>query len=159
VKFIRRFVDTILDLLRQGITPEKIALSLALGFAVGVLPVLGVTTALCAVLAIALRLNLVAIQAANWIVYPLQIALLIPFYRAGEFIFDAPRLNFMPTEIVALFNQGLRHAIAQLWDATGRALVAWALTSLVLVPALYFLLTPILRRVWRRRSVVSGAGA
>jgi uncharacterized protein (DUF2062 family) len=155
----RRSVDAILDLLRQGITPEKIALSVAFGIAVGVIPVLGVTTALCTVLAIALRLNLVAIQAANWIVYPLQIALLIPFYRAGEFMFDAPRLNLMPADILALFKEGVAHAVARLWGTTWRAVAAWSLFSLALVPALYGVLTPILRRAWRRRSAVCGAAA
>jgi uncharacterized protein (DUF2062 family) len=43
--FYRHLVRPILDLLRQGVTPEKIALSLALGMALGVFPVLGSTTA------------------------------------------------------------------------------------------------------------------
>ena len=43
----RRIVIPILDLLRQGITPEKIALSIALGITLGVTPVLGSTSILC----------------------------------------------------------------------------------------------------------------
>lgn len=46
--FYRRLIRPILDLLRQGVTPEKIALSIALGGALGVFPALGSTTALCA---------------------------------------------------------------------------------------------------------------
>lgn len=63
--FHRRLIRPILDLLRQGVTPEKIALSLALGVALGVFPVLGSTTALCALAALVLRLNLPAIQIVN----------------------------------------------------------------------------------------------
>ena len=48
--FYRRLVRPVLELLRQGVTPEKIALSLTLGVALGVFPVLGSTTALCACL-------------------------------------------------------------------------------------------------------------
>ncbi len=147
----RRSFDAVLGLLRQGITPERIAWSLAIGVAIGVIPVLGVTTLLCTAVAIGFRLNLVAIQAANWIVYPLQIALLIPFYRAGEFLFRAPPLNLMPSEIAAIFKEGVRHAIVLLWDTTWRAVVAWALFAIVFVPLFYFLLAPLLRRVQRQR--------
>jgi uncharacterized protein (DUF2062 family) len=50
--FHRRIVAPILALLTQGITPEKIALSLALGIVLGVFPVLGSTTVLCAAAAL-----------------------------------------------------------------------------------------------------------
>ncbi|HUB58966.1 MAG TPA: DUF2062 domain-containing protein, partial [Candidatus Micrarchaeia archaeon] len=56
--FYRRMARPILQLLRQGVTPEKLALSIALGAALGVFPVLGTTTALCALAALLLRLNL-----------------------------------------------------------------------------------------------------
>ena len=39
--------------LRQGISPQRLALTLALGFAIGCIPVVGVTTALCVVVALA----------------------------------------------------------------------------------------------------------
>jgi uncharacterized protein (DUF2062 family) len=60
----------IVDLLRQGITPEKIALSIALGAVLGIFPVLGSTTILCAAAAFVLRLNLSAIQIVNFLIYP-----------------------------------------------------------------------------------------
>src|SRR5271169_2441589 len=69
--------------LRQGISPRRLALTLALGFAVGCIPVLGIPTVICAALALALRLNLPAIQAANYLVMPLQLALIVPFVRLG----------------------------------------------------------------------------
>ncbi len=90
--FKRWLVRPILDLLRQGVTPEKIALSVALGAALGVFPAVGWTTALCALAAIILRLNLPTIQIVNYLVYPAQIALLVPFFRLGEKLFRAPHL-------------------------------------------------------------------
>ena len=62
-----------------GITPEKIALSVALGITLGVTPVLGSTSILCFLAAVVFRLNAPAIQLVNYFVYPLQFALLIPF--------------------------------------------------------------------------------
>src|SRR5499433_449831 len=95
----RRLVRPVLDLLRQGVTPEKLALSIALGLALGVFPVLGATTALCALAALILRLNLPAIQIVNYFVYPLQIALLLPFFRLGERLFHAPHLPISVSQI------------------------------------------------------------
>src|SRR5271166_5307916 len=61
----RKLIRPVVDLLKQGVTPEKMALSLALGAAIGVFPAIGWTTALCAIAALALRLNLAAIQIVN----------------------------------------------------------------------------------------------
>src|SRR5208283_1264779 len=79
--------------LRQGISPHQLALTLALGFAIGCFPILGVTTAICAVLAVALRLNLPAIQAANYAAMPLQLALVLPFVRLGGWFLASAHLR------------------------------------------------------------------
>ena len=73
----------------QGITPRRLALTLALGFAIGCIPVVGIPTALCALLALALRLNLPAIQAANYLVMPLQLVLIVPFVRLGGWLLSS----------------------------------------------------------------------
>jgi len=88
----RRLIRPLLDLLRQGVTPEKLALSLALGLVLGVFPAVGWTTALCALAALIFRLNIPAIQMINYFMYPAQIALLLPFFRLGEKVFRAPHL-------------------------------------------------------------------
>ena len=132
----RRIVIPILDLLRQGITPEKIALSIALGITLGVTPVLGSTSILCFLAAVVFRLNVPAIQLVNYFVYPLQIALLIPFIRMGEWIFAARPAGISLAQIVNLIRTDVWRAIAILWTATMHALVAWlaigSLASLVI---------------------------
>jgi len=75
--------------LRQGISPQRLALTLALGFAIGCIPVLGIPTALCLVIALGLRLNMPAIQAANYAAMPFQIALIFPFVRLGRWLFSS----------------------------------------------------------------------
>jgi uncharacterized protein (DUF2062 family) len=68
----RKLVRPLVDLLRQGVSPEKIALSVALGVTLGVFPLLGSTTALCALAAFTMQLNLAAIQLVNYFVYPFR---------------------------------------------------------------------------------------
>jgi uncharacterized protein (DUF2062 family) len=148
--FHRRMIRPILDLLRQGVTPEKIALSVALGAALGVFPALGWSTMLCAIAAIVLRLNLPAIQIVNYFVYPAQIALLVPFFRWGEKLFRAPHFPISVPQIYALFHAGAWMAIKLLWSTTWHAIVAWSLLAPVFAGVVYMILTPVLRRALRR---------
>lgn len=101
----RRIVAPIVAQLRQGITPEQIALTLALGGVLGIFPILGATTALCAAAGIWLRLNQPLIQLVNYLVYPLQLLLLIPFYRAGERLFGAEPVPILDVpDLIARFG-------------------------------------------------------
>ncbi len=143
----RRFAGPILDLLRQGISPEKIALSIALGLTLGVTPVLGSTSLLCLLAAVVFRLNLPAIQLVNYFAYPLQIALLIPFLRLGEWMFSDQPANVSLAGVFGLIRADVWTAITTLWTATMHALVAWfALGSLASL-LIYVLLTPVLKRL------------
>ena len=131
-------------------TPEKIANSLALGAALGVFPALGWTTALCAIAAIVLRLNLPAIQIVNYLMYPAQIVLLVPFFRLGEKLFRAPHLAVSAPQIYGMIHASAWNAIKLLWTTTWHAMVAWGLIAPVFVGLMYVMLTPVLRRVLRR---------
>ena len=150
--FRRRIARPIVELLRQGVTPEKMAMSLALGVALGVFPVLGTTTTLCALAALILRLNLPAIQIVNYLVYPLQIALLIPFFRMGEKLFSAPRLPLSLAQIVAMAQASFWGATRFLWTTIWHSIVAWCLIAPVFVAVAYVILVPLLRRVVRKPS-------
>ena len=143
----RRITGPILDLLRQGVTPEKIAISIALGITLGVTPVLGSTSILCFLAAAALRLNLPAIQLVNYLVYPLQFALLIPFFRMGEWIFSAQPSNVSVAHVLELIRADVWGAITTLWTATLHALVAWLAAGSLAALAMYLLLAPALRRL------------
>ena len=146
--FFRRVIARpIVELLRQGVTPEKIALSIALGLALGVFPVLGTTTALCALVAFVWRLNLPAIQLVNYFVYPLQIVLILPFFRAGEKLFGAPHLPLSLPQIVATVHVSFWGASRFLWTTIWHAAVAWCLVSPLSVALAYAVLVPVLRRV------------
>ena len=145
----RRLLEPIIELLKQGVTPEKMALSLALGAAFGVFPALGSTTTLCAILALVLRLNLPAIQMVNYLMYPAQIALLLPYVRMGEKLFDAPHLPISVSQIHAMIRQSMWGALKLLWATTWHAIVVWALTAPFFIGLLYVTLTPLLRRLLR----------
>ena len=145
--FHRRLVRPITDLLTQGITPAKIALSIAVGLVLGVFPALGWTTLLCLVAALWLKLNVPAMQLVNYLVYPLQLALLVPFIRAGEWLFRAPKLAISLQQILTMVRENVWHAVTSLWVATIHAIVVWALVAPVAVWGIYRVLAPLVRGI------------
>src|SRR5690242_6486062 len=145
--FQRRIVAPLLQLLRQGVTPEKLALSVALGAIVSVIPVLGVSTVLCAVLAIWLRLNMPAIQLMNYLLTPAQLLLIIPFLRLGERLTGAPRYPVTLESGLALLSHGVLNAVRILWDAIVHATFGWLVLAPVAAALLYFTFRQVFRRL------------
>lgn len=145
--FGRKIIDPILNLLKQGITPEKIAMGLAVGLVIGIFPVIGATTLMCTIAAIALRLNLPAMQIVNYMAYPLQIALLIPFYQFGAWIFGMEPLPLSAQDLIEMFKTDFWGSIHRLWGTTLRAIVAWCLICLPAMAGFYYALRPLIRRL------------
>lgn len=137
--------------LRQGISPRRLALTLVLGFVVGCIPVVGLPTALCAVLAFLFRLNRPAIQAANYLAMPFQVALVVPLLRLGSKLFpisarsgaDFSALAHSPAQLL-VHTPGLA---MQIGGMAGQALFAWLLLAVPVVLVLTPALAAVLRRV------------
>ncbi|MBZ5607758.1 MAG: DUF2062 domain-containing protein [Acidobacteriia bacterium] len=146
----RKIVQPIVDLLRQGITPEKIALSIALGAVLGIFPVLGSTTLLCAAAAVVLRLNLPAIQLVNYFIYPVQLILFLPFLQAGSRVAGRAPIALSLTDVFGMLKSAPWSLIKMLWIASLGAMAIWLVVSPLLAAAIYFALTPVLRRLGRR---------
>jgi len=146
-QFLRRkLVDPILGLLRQGLAPRELALCLALGTGIGLFPVLGISTPLLAVIALAQRLNLAAIQLVNYLIYPLQLLLIIPFVRLGEALTGAPRQPLTIEAGLGLIADGVWNAVVTLWDAIVHAALGWLVVGPLGIYLLYRLLVPMLAR-------------
>ena len=139
----RRIIDPLFALLRQGVAPDRLALCVAIGVVVGNIPILGVSTILCGVIAVAFRLNLPAIQIVQAAMAPTQVLLIIPFVRLGEWILHAPRQPVSIKEGLALLAQGVGYAVVALWDAILHAGLAWILVAPMAVFIFYKLLAPV----------------
>ena len=140
----KRIVEPIKALLLQGVSADKLAWSLTAGIVVGVFPALGTTTALCAVASWLFRLNPVAIQLVNWLVYPLQLLLLIPFWQWGDRLFGLPPIELTMEGLQTLVSQDWRSAVARLGWTGLRGMVVWALVSLPMAVFLQRLLRKLL---------------
>jgi uncharacterized protein (DUF2062 family) len=145
--------------LRQGISPRRLALALALGFALGCIPIVGLPTALCAMIALAFRLNQPLIQAANYAAMPFQLALILPLARLGAKLIPVtpdPGMN-----LTLLFHSPAQlltyspRLVIQLGGMAGQALLAW----LVLAIPVVVLLTPALALLLRQVPALASAKA
>jgi uncharacterized protein (DUF2062 family) len=131
--------------LRQGASPSRLALTLALGFAIGCIPVIGIPTVLCGLLALALRLNMPAIQAANYVAWPLQLVLIVPLTRLGGWLFVSGPSQ--ATKAGAMLRLSPWNLISKLVSLAGHALVGWLVIAVPAVVLMTFALTVLLRRV------------
>ena len=145
MKYLQTMKHNAVTWLRQGISPRRLALTMALGFAIGCIPVLGVTTTLCVVVALTLRLNVPVIQAANWAAAPLQLVLIVPFVRLGARMFAFGSHHAI--EIGSLLHSSPMAMISQVGGMFGQALLAWLLIAIPAVALMTFMLTTLLRRV------------
>jgi uncharacterized protein (DUF2062 family) len=131
--------------LQQGLSPRRLALTLALGFAIGCIPLVGIPTVVCAALALALGLNQPAIQVANYAVMPLQFLLIVPFVRFGGWLIAS-----RPTpglQAATLLHMAPARMMTQMGWMAGQALLAWVVLAVPAVLFLTFMLTLLLRQV------------
>jgi uncharacterized protein (DUF2062 family) len=145
----QKIVDPLRAQLTQGVTPGRLAAALALGLAIGTLPLLGVTTLVCALLAAALRLNQPAVQVANYLAYPLQLVLLVPFFEAGAWLFGRPPVDLTVAGLRAELAADLVGTVVRYLGVTARAVVAWGLVAPVVAVLLFVALRPLLARLPR----------
>ncbi|MEJ8801851.1 DUF2062 domain-containing protein [Pontibacter sp. H249] len=144
--FRRRIINPVANLLKQGMTPHKLAVTVALGTVVGVVPAFGLTTVMGTALAARFRLNIAATILISYLMQPLQIIFFIPFVRAGIFMFGLEELRFTFDEITSMFKADWLAALNLLWKANLAAVSAWALLALPVGFVLYLLVLPLLNR-------------
>jgi uncharacterized protein (DUF2062 family) len=143
----RRVRDPIVAQLTQGITPEKIALTVAVGSALGLFPILGTTTLLCFLVGLALRLNQPIIQLINQALWPVHIPVIFWCVRLGERLFGAPPVNL---RLMGRLLHQHPEAFFQQFGATAvHAIVAWVIIAPFYVTAIYAIALPVMRNIQR----------
>ncbi|MFD2244708.1 DUF2062 domain-containing protein [Pontibacter ruber] len=152
-------MQPILNLLKQGMTPHKLAVTVALGTVVGVVPALGVTTVMGTALAARFRLNIAATVLISYLVQPLQLILLIPFVKAGIYLLGLNELKLSLDEMISMFRMDWLEALNQLWFANLAGILVWALLALPVGVLLYYLLLPLLHKVLPKPDAVADVPA
>ena len=157
--FIREFfrcriLRPLLRLLRGGVTPRRLAWSLALGIVLGINPSVGVTSLLVILLAWVFGLNQVASQIGAHVVAPIHLLLFLPFIELGVYLFHTRRLPLSRRQIEHLSHHPVR-LFRDIWQWEWHALIVWGVVAAVVMPLLAMYLRRVLVLTMRRnRSLV-----
>ena len=144
-----RIIRAALGAMKEGLSPEKAALGLALGVALGVFPVLGTTTLLCVAAGTALRLNHGLIQSAN---YAISLVYLPAFYglvRLGEAVTGRSPLPLSLQALAARITSDPMALFTGLGAVGGYALLGWIVAAPLLAGLTYVVAFVTLRAATR----------
>ena len=144
----RKALDPLLSELRHGATPEGMATSAAVAAILAIVPVFGITTALCFFAGRLFRLNHVIMQGVNCLMYPFQLLLILPFLRIGETLLGADRLVLSPASYAAEFS-------ASPWgffEKFGKAIALSSLGWVLCAPPALWALNGLLRVLFRKTA-------
>jgi uncharacterized protein (DUF2062 family) len=158
----RRLIEPLRRQLLQGVTPRKLAATLAVGTVCSLFPFLGFTSLLNFGVGVALRLNQPLLQGWNQLLGPLQLLLILPYVRAGELIWGAPTGAFSVDTMLEVFTgASWGEFLARFGWAGVHALTAWLVTAPLLAASLYLPLVPVFTRTAGRiqRASVVPVGA
>ncbi|XP_042493626.1 uncharacterized protein LOC122073157 [Macadamia integrifolia] len=139
--FNRKVVDPVRQILQRGAEPNQLAFSTALGFTLGVFPICGVTFFLCG-MAIALlgsRCHPPSVMLANFLATPVELSLLIPFLRFGEFISGGSHFPLTPDAFKKVLTG---QASWEVLLSIAHALLGWLIAAPFILAALYLVLLP-----------------
>jgi len=146
----RRVVKPVVELLRIGATPERLAWSIAAGVLIGINPVLGSTTVLALAVASVFRLNYVASQIGNHLVYPFELLLFPVWIALGSQLFGTPGLKLGRHELMLEVKHHPWQTTKALWTWEWHALVVWVFAAAILMPLLAMVLKPMLEKMLDR---------
>jgi uncharacterized protein (DUF2062 family) len=142
----RKFLEPLRKAIKEGISVERLSVSLALGVTVGLIPLYGITTLLVGCIAFSLRLNFIAMQVAHYIVHPIQIALLVPFLKLGDSVVKDAEVSFTVDQYIALFKMDFWGTLREFWLINLSAIGIWFILSIPLSIGLYFLIIRAIRK-------------
>ena len=141
------------ELLRQGLTPAQLSLTVAVGVGIGTIPLLGGTTILGTLAALRLRLNVAAMLLISHLLTPVQLLALIPLLKGGAHLLGgAGTAGLTLNHLRHLLAHDLPGAARLLWRAELGALLLWLLGVVPLGLGLYFGLRPVFRRLLARQQ-------
>jgi hypothetical protein len=148
----RRVVAPLRVQLTHGITPDRLALTVAVSTACSVVPLFGCTTVLNLGVGLWLRLNQPVMQTVNYLLSAVQLALILVYVRLGESIWRAPHLSLSLTQLIGAFRADpagfFRHFA---WTGV-QATTAWLLSVPLIVAGLYYALRPAMHRLAALRT-------
>ncbi len=130
----------------MGITAKKLALTIALGFVIGIMPFIGLATLVCTLLGWRLRLNIPAMLLICYLAGPFHLLFYIPFIQVGIWVFGMDEFRMSFDQILVLFKENWLLALEKVWLANMLGMMVWMFLTVPLTAVIYYSLLPVLRK-------------
>jgi hypothetical protein len=151
--FRRNVLRPLLSVLRGGVTPRRLAWSLALGMVVGINPSVGLTTLFVVLVAWVFGLSKLASLIGTHVVAPLHLLLFIPFIDLGVHLFHTRRLPMDRKQLERLSHHPFR-MFHEIWQWEWHALIVWGVVAGIAMPLLAVYLRRALIVLMRRNRTL-----
>lgn len=152
-KFIEnRIVVPLYKYIRLGLSPVKLSIAISIGAILGLCPLFGTTTILCSIIAILFRLNMAVMQLVNYLMLPLQLIILIPLIKAGEYIFSSGSSRITVESIIHAFKDSWFSGMKEMGHILIMGTTAWAVIIIPLGLIFYFILLQAIKKISARHK-------
>ncbi|KMZ57087.1 Cytoplasmic membrane protein [Zostera marina] len=137
----KKVVDPLLQILKRGAEPKQLAFSTALGLTLGIFPICGVTVVLCgfAIALLGKNCHGPSMMLANFVTTPIELSLVIPFLRLGEFISGGDQFPLTSDALKkVLTGEASKEVLLSIFNA----LVGWFVAAPFILAALFVMFLP-----------------
>jgi uncharacterized protein (DUF2062 family) len=125
-------------LFKQGLTPKELTQSIIVSGLISTIPILGLSTFMITTVSLKSKLNLPVMLALSYLLWPIQVLLIIPFIRVGEFIFSVPRNHHAVEEIISSFQNSFFQTLSHLSFELLCGFGGWLLTAVPFAVGVYW---------------------
>lgn len=144
MNFLKKYWERFKELLKQGITPKQLALSITIAAVVSLFPVFGISTIVLTALAIRFKLNLPIMIVLSYVIEPIKAVLFIPFINIGETLFGTAHTLLTFDAIKASYNLSFFNTLKSLSYELLCGFAGWSVAVLPAAILFYFLLKVII---------------
>ena len=155
----RRIADPIVAQLTQGLTPHKIALTVAVGSGIAMFPILGTTTLLCLLVGIVMKLNQPIIQAVNYACTPIHIPFIFYAFKWGDRLLGNSHQGLKFGHMIKMLREHPIDFVTRYSVTAMRAMLVWAVLVPFWIIAIYYIVLPIMRGIDRVRIEAAAKAA
>ena len=149
MKFVAKAKEIFMQQLKQGATPQGLALTVAMGMTLSTVPVFGATTGLCILVAAIMKLNQPVIQVANYAAAPAQILLFPVFLKSGAWLCNVPAVSLNPLTVFDEFKMSPMNFLSLYGMAVLQAVLVWLIAAPIAAFILYRVSLLLFRRYYK----------
>ncbi|MFZ4593069.1 MAG: DUF2062 domain-containing protein [Verrucomicrobiaceae bacterium] len=134
----------------QGTEPRQIAKAAAVGVTLGVFPLLGTTFIMTMLVGLPMKLNQVVLNLSRELVYPVHLATVLLFMKAGEWLFNVPPTQLSISLLIERFQAWPGKFFADFGMLAIYGVSVWALIAPVLFALVYLITWQLTERASQR---------